>query len=194
MAFSQRVMKRSRSSTTRPSSTASTTCRHPPTCLYAALPTRRAETLAEGVPQELSTFGFRGEALSSLCALAEVSVVTRTADGAAGVRLTYNHAGKLTGTAATARAPGTTVAVRELFKPLPVRFKVCASRAEACVCSSLGRDACAQAEGGLLMLAGVSEECEAGVCEAAHGAAGVCIDCNGCPPHLHQPRARRLAI
>lgn len=74
--------------------------------------------------QELSTFGFRGEALSSLCALADVSVVTRTADGAAGVRLTYDHAGKLTGTVATARATGTTVAVRELFKPLPVRFKV----------------------------------------------------------------------
>lgn len=76
--------------------------------------------------QELNTFGFRGEALSSLCALADVSVVTRTADGAAGVRLTYDHAGKLTGTVATARAPGTTVAVRELFKSLPVRFKVCA--------------------------------------------------------------------
>ncbi|KAK9825372.1 hypothetical protein WJX81_005933 [Elliptochloris bilobata] len=73
--------------------------------------------------QELSTFGFRGEALSSLCALADVSVVTRTTDGAAGVRLTYDHAGKLMGTAATARAPGTTVAVRELFKHLPVRFK-----------------------------------------------------------------------
>ena len=81
--------------------------------------------------QDLSTFGFRGEALSSLCALADVSVVTRTADGAAGVRLTYDHAGKLTGTAATARAPGTTVAVRELFKPLPVRFK---ARVKARLC------------------------------------------------------------
>ena len=127
-------MKRSRSSTTRPSSTASTTCRQPPTCLYTALPSHRAERLTKGFPQELNTFGFRGEALSSLCALAEVSVVTRTADGAAGVRLTYDHVGKLTGTAATARALGTTVAVRELFKPLPVRYKVWASRARACVC------------------------------------------------------------
>ena len=55
-------------------------------------------------------------------------MVTRTANGAAGVRLTYNHVGELTGSAATARAPGTTVAVRELFKPLPVRFKVCAGQ------------------------------------------------------------------
>lgn len=131
VAFNQKTMKRSRSSTTRPSSAASTTCRQAPTCLCSTLPVCRAETLAKGLPQELSTFGFRGEALSSLCALAEVSVITRTADGAAGVRLTYNHAGKLTGTAATARAPGTTVAVRELFKPLPVRFKVCASGVQA---------------------------------------------------------------
>ena len=132
MASNQKTMKRSRSSTTHPSYAALTTCRQPPTRLYSAPPLCRAETPAKGLSQELSTFGFRGEALSSLCALAEVSVVTRTADGAAGVRLTYDHAGKLTGTAATARAPGTTVAVRELFKPLPVRFKVCASGLSAC--------------------------------------------------------------
>lgn len=34
--------------------------------------------------QGLSTFGFRGEALSSLCAVAEVSVTTRTAEQDAG--------------------------------------------------------------------------------------------------------------
>ena len=41
--------------------------------------------------QALSTFGFRGEALSSMCALADVSVVTRTASQDAGVRLEYDH-------------------------------------------------------------------------------------------------------
>jgi len=31
-------------------------------------------------PKALHTFGFRGEALSSLCAVSELAVVTRTAD------------------------------------------------------------------------------------------------------------------
>lgn len=39
--------------------------------------------------QELATFGFRGEALSSLCAVADVSVVTRTAEQDVGVRLRW---------------------------------------------------------------------------------------------------------
>lgn len=43
------------------------------------------------IRQSVSTYGFRGEALSSLCAVSELSVVTRTADQAAGVRLGYNH-------------------------------------------------------------------------------------------------------
>jgi len=75
-------------------------------------------------PQAVSTFGFRGEALSSLSALAEVSIVTRTEDQGAAARLTYDREGALTGQAAAARAPGTTVAVRDLFKALPVRHKV----------------------------------------------------------------------
>jgi DNA mismatch repair protein PMS2 len=44
--------------------------------------------LRSAAPQELATFGFRGEALSSLCAVADVSVVTRTAEQGVGVRLT----------------------------------------------------------------------------------------------------------
>jgi len=72
----------------------------------------------------VTTFGFRGEALSSLCAVAgEVSVVTRTADEEVGVRLAYDRHGHLTSQTPTARSIGTTVAIKELFKPLPVRYK-----------------------------------------------------------------------
>jgi DNA mismatch repair protein PMS2 len=72
----------------------------------------------------LHTFGFRGEALSSLSALSELSVVTRTAEQAAAVRLEYDRDGKLVGSTPCARAVGTTVAIKDLFAPLPVRRQV----------------------------------------------------------------------
>ena len=154
--------------------------------------------------QDLHTFGFRGEALSSLCAVSEVAVITRTADqevwtrvcvcggGGAGncamrrlrrreltvsvsargkpnedvkigpgkalkppisiqslpaplirfsllppftaflvppvvqvgVRLEYDREGRLSSQTPCPRAVGTTVAVRGLFKTMPVRHKV----------------------------------------------------------------------
>jgi len=40
------------------------------------------------------TFGFRGEALSSLCALADVSICTRTKDEPVAARLVYDHSGR----------------------------------------------------------------------------------------------------
>ncbi|BDA44213.1 probable mismatch repair endonuclease PMS2 [Coccomyxa sp. Obi] len=73
--------------------------------------------------QDLSSFGFRGEALSSLCAVAEVVVSTRTENTATGTRISYDRNGNIQSTSPIARAKGTTVAVKELFKPLPVRFK-----------------------------------------------------------------------
>jgi len=125
-----------------------------------------------------------------------VSVVTRTADGAAGARLTYDHAGRLAGTAAAARAPGTTVAVRELFRTLPVRFKARRAASGSTRRPARGaralRAACAagprrRARG----RAGVPPEREARVCEAAVRAAGVRAHRHGRPHRLHQPRARR---
>jgi DNA mismatch repair ATPase MutL len=73
--------------------------------------------------QTLSSFGFRGEALSSLCALADVSVTTRTKEEAVGARLMYDHSGAVLSQNRVARAVGTTVAVSKLFSPLPVRYK-----------------------------------------------------------------------
>ncbi|KAI7836307.1 hypothetical protein COHA_009815 [Chlorella ohadii] len=92
---------------------------------YQALTLKYHTSKIEGFDdlQELATFGFRGEALSSLCAVADVSVVTRTVEQDVGVRLSYDHNGKLVGQAGAARTVGTTVAVRDLFKRLPVRHK-----------------------------------------------------------------------
>ena len=72
---------------------------------------------------ELSSFGFRGEALSSLCAVADVSVVTRCADEETGSKITYDHTGNLLARTLAPRAVGTTIAVQNLFRRLPVRHR-----------------------------------------------------------------------
>ena len=70
----------------------------------------------------LQTFGFRGEALSSLCALSKFHVITARADEAPkGTRLDFEASGKLKGIQVIASQRGTTVAVEDLFMNLPVR-------------------------------------------------------------------------
>jgi len=72
----------------------------------------------------LDTFGFRGEALSSLCALSDFHITTAKAGaGAKGTRLDFEVSGKLKGTGVVAAPKGTTVSVENLFKNLPVRRK-----------------------------------------------------------------------
>ncbi|KAI7865719.1 hypothetical protein BDF14DRAFT_1883304 [Spinellus fusiger] len=72
--------------------------------------------------EAVTTFGFRGEALSSLCALAQVSVTTATKEQAPkGVHLTYDACGVLVSQTPVARSAGTTIHVSNLFYSLPVR-------------------------------------------------------------------------
>lgn len=73
---------------------------------------------------QVSTLGFRGEALSSLCGTAELSLVTATAlTTPAASSLTFETSGKCVVGGKAARSRGTTVTVKELFKHLPVRRK-----------------------------------------------------------------------
>ena len=70
----------------------------------------------------LQTFGFRGEALSSLCALSKFHITTARADEAPkGTRLDFETSGKLKGTQVIASQKGITVTVEDLFRNLPVR-------------------------------------------------------------------------
>ena len=70
----------------------------------------------------LRTFGFRGEALSSLCALSDLHIITaRLEDGAKGNKLAFDSLGKLRDKSIVASQKGTTVVVEHLFKNLPVR-------------------------------------------------------------------------
>ncbi|MFZ2649973.1 MAG: DNA mismatch repair endonuclease MutL [Burkholderiaceae bacterium] len=71
--------------------------------------------------ESVLTMGFRGEALAAICSVAEVQLTSRTAQSpsAHGHRLDA-RSGELH---AAARAPGTTVEVRELFFNTPARRK-----------------------------------------------------------------------
>jgi DNA mismatch repair protein MutL len=72
--------------------------------------------------ERISTLGFRGEALPSIAAVAEVEISTQTSQEAAGsyIRLTK---GEVIRKDSRARAQGTTVTVRRLFRYLPARLK-----------------------------------------------------------------------
>lgn len=70
----------------------------------------------------LETFGFRGEALSSLCALSRFTVTTcLQSDVPKGTKLEFDVSGKLKGSSVIAAQKGTTVTVENLFQTLPVR-------------------------------------------------------------------------
>jgi len=43
----------------------------------------------------VETFGFRGEALSSLCALSDVTVTTRHSSQECGIKLVFDHTGNI---------------------------------------------------------------------------------------------------
>lgn len=70
----------------------------------------------------LETFGFRGEALSSLCALSDFRIITAQAHEAPkATKLEFEHSGKLKSTSVVAGTRGTLVSVEKLFHNLPVR-------------------------------------------------------------------------
>ncbi|XP_067162721.1 mismatch repair endonuclease PMS2 isoform X2 [Apteryx mantelli] len=71
----------------------------------------------------VETFGFRGEALSSLCALSDVTIFTCHKSAKVGTRLVFDHNGKITQKTPYPRQQGTTVSVQQLFYTLPVRHK-----------------------------------------------------------------------
>ena len=91
---------------------------------YAALTQKYATSKIRAFDdlERLRSFGFRGEALSSLCAMCDsVVITTRTEDQDAGARLTYDRRGEIVSRETAARSRGVTVALRGIFTPLPVR-------------------------------------------------------------------------
>lgn len=73
--------------------------------------------------QDLETFGFRGEALSCLISLADVTITTKSETSSTGTRLEYKKNGAIRKVEPRARGNGTTVTVKKLFHSLPVRMR-----------------------------------------------------------------------
>lgn len=71
---------------------------------------------------DLSTMGFRGEALASIASCADVTLTTSLGDNETGTRVTYED-GNLKGVTDATAPQGTTVEVRNLFKNIPARYK-----------------------------------------------------------------------
>ncbi|XP_068602073.1 PMS1 protein homolog 1 [Brachionichthys hirsutus] len=71
--------------------------------------------------ERLETYGFRGEALGSLCAVGEVAVITKTEDEDVSTQYALNFTGEVVSQKPSHLGQGTTVSVRKLFQNLPVR-------------------------------------------------------------------------
>lgn len=93
---------------------------HPP----AALKHHTSKLASFADLAAVATLGFRGEALSSLCGVATLSMVTSTsATAPMGTALSFAPSGACTPLKKVARERGTTVKVERLFDRLPVRRK-----------------------------------------------------------------------
>ncbi|XP_055473115.1 PMS1 protein homolog 1 [Psammomys obesus] len=71
--------------------------------------------------ENLTTYGFRGEALGSICSVAEVIVTTRTAADDFSTQYVLDGSGHILSQKPSHLGQGTTVTVLKLFKNLPVR-------------------------------------------------------------------------
>jgi DNA mismatch repair protein MutL len=74
------------------------------------------------------SLGFRGEALASIAAVAEVELVTCALGESTGTYLNVKG-GEVSGRGSRGRSPGTTVTVTNLFRQVPARLKFLKSRA-----------------------------------------------------------------
>ncbi|NXI72259.1 PMS1 protein, partial [Anseranas semipalmata] len=71
--------------------------------------------------ERLTTYGFRGEALGSICGISEVLITTKTVDDDISTQYVLDSSGHITSQKPSHLGQGTTVTVLKLFKNLPVR-------------------------------------------------------------------------
>jgi DNA mismatch repair protein MutL len=98
-----------------------------------ALERHATSKLAEGAIDQVTSFGFRGEALPSIASVSRLTFESR-GRGADGWRIEIEH-GQIMGEGPAALPPGTRVKVEMLFEKLPARRKFLRSpRAEYAAC------------------------------------------------------------
>uniref|UniRef100_A0A5F8HIH1 PMS1 homolog 1, mismatch repair system component n=1 Tax=Monodelphis domestica TaxID=13616 RepID=A0A5F8HIH1_MONDO len=71
--------------------------------------------------ENLTTYGFRGEALGSICCIAEVLITTKTAADNFSTQYVLDSSGHIVSQKPSHLGQGTTVTALKLFKNLPVR-------------------------------------------------------------------------
>ncbi len=84
---------------------------------HATSKLRRAEDLGE-----ISTMGFRGEALAAIASVSRIDLMTKTAGALAGTSL-HLDAGQITEQSEAGCPEGTTIIIRDLFYNTPARMK-----------------------------------------------------------------------
>src|SRR6266581_3225115 len=77
--------------------------------------------------EHIRSLGFRGEALASIAAVAEVTLLSRQRDTAQGAQVEA-HNGQISEITTAASAEGTTLTVRNLFSSVPARLKFLKTR------------------------------------------------------------------
>jgi DNA mismatch repair protein MutL len=88
---------------------------------------------------EVRSLGFRGEALPSIAAVSELSILTATGGSPMGVRLDVRY-GEITQRSYLSRTAGTTITVRNLFGNTPARLAfVGSARSESTLISQIVR-------------------------------------------------------
>ncbi len=96
-------------------------CGIPPDELPLAVQRHATSKLPEDDLNRIETLGFRGEALPSIAAVAELTIASAASEGALGRRLVLRD-GRVVGDEAVAHPPGTTVTVSRLFENVPARL------------------------------------------------------------------------
>lgn len=88
---------------------------------YMALPHYTSKLTNMDDLTSLDSYGFRGEALTSVAAISNLSIITCTEMDDVALMYTIDHSGQVIATKPSHLGRGTTISVTNLFKNIPVR-------------------------------------------------------------------------